>query len=224
MPVLPFYGSERPELFAIERAAMDRPGHVIAALDRHLPRGRVLDVGAGNGFTADRLARTDRVVVPLEPDPGMVQRTLPLAWVRGDAEHLPFATASFDAAYATWAYFFSRGWDPAPGIAELHRVVRPGGPLLVVDNLGGDEFCALAEHDISADQAFWEGQGFDLEVVDTVFDFDDLEQARRLLEFYFGDPGRRESRTTLTYRAALFIGSSHGTAGPGPSGRDLPHA
>lgn len=52
--VIPFYGSTDREMFAIERAAMDRPGKVIAALDELLPpAGRVVDIGASDGFTAD---------------------------------------------------------------------------------------------------------------------------------------------------------------------------
>jgi SAM-dependent methyltransferase len=210
MPVLDFYGSSRPDLFAIERAAMDRPGKVIDALDRHLPDGFVLDVGAGNGFTADRLTGPDRTVVPLEPDPGMIDRAVPLPWVRGDAARLPFADASFDGAYATWAYFFSRNWDPTPGIDELHRVVRSDGPLVIVDNLGDDEFSTFTDREMSADPSFWEARGFMTEAVDTVFEFDDLEQARRLLEFYFGDRGRDEARTTVGYRVGLFRGASKG--------------
>ena len=53
MGVIPFYGADEPELFAIERRAMDRDGLVIDALHELLPPGLVLDVGAGDGFTAD---------------------------------------------------------------------------------------------------------------------------------------------------------------------------
>jgi hypothetical protein len=45
--VIPFYGADDPAMFAIERAAMDRDGLVVRALDELLPPGRVLDVGAG---------------------------------------------------------------------------------------------------------------------------------------------------------------------------------
>ncbi len=144
MAVIPFYGADDSAMFAIERRAMDRDGLVIAALDSLLPAGRSLDVGAGDGFTAMRL-RAGREVVAMEPDAGMIAATTPLAWVRGEAAHLPFRAASFDAAYATWAYFFSRDWDPTPGIAELDRVVVAGGPLAIVDNLGGDAFAAMAD-------------------------------------------------------------------------------
>ena len=203
MTVIPFYGAEDPELFAIERRAMDRDGLVLAALDRLLPAGRVLDVGAGDGFTAATLSDR-RTIVALEPSAGMIARTDVLTWVRGEAEHLPFADGTFDGAYATWAYFFSRDWDPAPGIAELDRVVRPDGPLAIVDNLGGDDFCAMAESDISADPGFWADQGFACEPIDTAFRFDDLEEAKRLLRFFFGERGATGAALEVPFRVGLF--------------------
>lgn len=209
MAVIPFYGVEHPELFAIERAAMDRPGLVIDRLDHLLPGGTVLDVGAGDGFTAERLARAHREVVAVEPAEGMIDRSRALAWVQADAEALPFRDGAFDGAYATWAYFFSRGFDTTLGIAELHRVVRPGGPLVIAENLGGDEFCALAPSDITADPAFWTSQGFSLEIIETEFSFASQGDALRLLTFYFGDVGPTPS-TRLAYRVGLFVGESRG--------------
>ena len=156
MPIIPFYGVDRPDLFAIERAAMDRPGKVIERLDRLMPAGAVADIGAGDGFTAARLARADRRMVAVEPARGMIDTARHLSWVQADAEALPFRDASLDGAYATWAYFFSRGpLDPSPGIAELHRSVRPGGPIVIVDNAGDDEFTAMSSTEISADPSFW---------------------------------------------------------------------
>lgn len=204
MGVLPFYGATEPELFAIERAAMDRPQAVVAALDDALPDGIVLDIGAGSGHTASRLQTTDRSVVALEPAAGMIDTAASVPWVRGDAEHLPFADDTIDAVYATWAYFFSRDFDPGPGLREARRVVRPGGVVAVVDNLGSDEFCALASSDISADPAFWERLGFDLDVIDTVFDFDHLDDARRLLSRFFGEVGASVDRTRFTFRVGLW--------------------
>ena len=132
------------------------------------------------------------------------------AWVQGDAEHLPLASGSVDGAYATWAYFFSRGFDPTPGLAELHRVVRQGGPLLIVENLGGDELTALSDHDSTADVEFWEGQGFSYERVETSFDFHDLDEARRLLGFYFGDRGVEAAKLSLSFNVGLFWSESRG--------------
>jgi SAM-dependent methyltransferase len=207
--VIPFYGAEDPEMFAIERRAMDRDGRVIRALDRILPTGRLLDVGAGDGFTAGRLG-SGRGIVALEPNAGMIRRGDRLRWVRGEAERVPFRPATFRAAYATWSYFFSRDHDPTPGIAELDRVVVRGGPLAIVDNLGGDAFSAMAEADISADPSFWTGHGFDTHVIDTAFRFDDLSDAETLLGFFFGDRGRRGARTEVGFRVGLFTRASRG--------------
>ena len=208
MAVIPFYGSDDPVTFAIERRAMDRDGLVIAALDRLLPSERVLDVGAGDGFTAARLSR--REVVALEPSAAMIRPRPAVRWVQGDAEHLPFRTGAFGGAYATWAYFFSRDWDPAPGIAELDRVVRIGGPLAIVDNLGDDAFSAMTDADISADPAFWERQGFGLDVIETAFRFDDLDEARSLLGSFFGERGADGAALEVGFRVGLFTRASRG--------------
>lgn len=213
MAVIPFYGASHPELFGIERAAMDRPGRVIAHLDARLPeRGLVVDIGAGDGHTAELLQRSERHVVPVEPSVEMIHSRGrdTLSWVRGDAARLPFGSGAFQGAYATWAYFFSRDWDPTPGLNELHRIVEPGGPLLIVDNLGSDEFTALASTDITADPGYWADRGFGCQAIDTFFEFETLDDARRLLGLYFGDAGTAGAATRLSYRVGLFHGRSHG--------------
>lgn len=207
MGVIPFYGAQDRRLFDIERAAMDRAGRVIAALDALLPRnGVVLDVGAGDGFTAERLSTSDRRVLALEPAEGMRSPTRPLGWIGGEAEHLPVRDASIDAAYSTWAYFFSRNWDPTPGLRELERVVRPGGVTAIVDNLGDDEFTALAPDPtaLTADPDFWERQGFECDVINTTFEFQSPTDAEELLTLYFGPSPEHKTQLTLTYRVGLF--------------------
>jgi SAM-dependent methyltransferase len=212
VPIIEFYGADDPEMFALECKAMDPTGRVIEALERHLPeRGLVLDVGAGDGFSAERLTTASRRVVPMEPAIGMIRRDRPLPWVRGDAEFLPFRDGSFAGAYATWAYFFSRDWDPTPGIDELHRVVTAGGPLAIVDNLDGDDFSAMTEEHYTSDPEFWERQGFELEEVNTTFEFDTHEEADRLLGFYFGDRARGTGKLEFFYRVGVFVRRSRGS-------------
>ena len=171
---------------------MDRDGLVIAALDELLPPGRVLDVGAGDGFTAERLG-AGRPVVALDPSAGMLARADLRHRVRGEAEHLPFAEAAFDGAYATWAYFFSRDWDPTPGIAELDRVVRPGGR-------SRSSTTSVATRSprwprpTSAPTLRLAGAGVRVRVIETAFRFEDLEEAQRLLGFFFGGARRCRCR------------------------------
>ena len=96
--VIPFYGATDPDLFEIERRCMDRDGQLINYLNRNLPDGRVLDIGAGNGFTARRLTTDRRDVVACEPSQGMIDGTVPVKWTRGVAQCLPFADSVFHAA------------------------------------------------------------------------------------------------------------------------------
>ena len=49
----------------------------------------------------------------------------------GGAEALPLADASIDVAHARWAYFFGAGCEP--GLAELARVLKPAGRLVILE-------------------------------------------------------------------------------------------
>ncbi len=191
---------------------MDRNGRVVQRIDELLPTGRVLDVGAGDGFTAERLTRSNRIIVPLEPARGMIDSTRALPWVQGVAQHLPFPNGSFDAAYATWAYFFPSIGHGEAGLSELNRVVRPGGIIAIVDNAGNDEFLALADapDGLSSEAKWWTAHGFTMEIVESSFGFDSLEEARELFGFYFGETGKSVTRTTFTYRVAFFTARSTG--------------
>jgi len=98
------------------------------------PKGlRWLDVGCGNGaFTEAVIARcAPAAVTAIDPSEGQLAyaRTRPgarMAQFRvGDAQALPFAEASFDIAAMALVIIFVP--DPAKAVAEMVRVVRPGG-------------------------------------------------------------------------------------------------
>ena len=92
---------------------------------------RWVDVGCGNGaFTEVLAARCAPASLDgIDPSPGQLafaRTRLPqVRWRAGDAMALPYADASFDAAVMALVIFFVP--EPARGIAEMARVVRPGG-------------------------------------------------------------------------------------------------
>jgi ubiquinone/menaquinone biosynthesis C-methylase UbiE len=111
----------RPEQDAVLAA-------LLAALQSE-PRGRVLDIGCGTGQLAHRLRRTDARVVGCDFSAGMLRaaraRDHRVGWVQGDALHLPFADAAFDAVVSTQAFHWFP--DQAAALREIARVLRPGG-------------------------------------------------------------------------------------------------
>lgn len=202
--VIPFYGGENPALFEIERRCMDREGKVIAYLNEHLPGGKVLDVGAGNGFTAQILNRSNRVVIPMEPDEKMVDDKKDLLWAKGVAQDIPFHANTFDAVYSTWAFFFDGIVDIDEGLQEVERVCKAGGKIIIVDNYGHDEFCSLTTNDITSNVEDWVERGYDYHVIETAFIFDTVEEARELLTFYFGENGAKVNKTNVEYKVVAY--------------------
>lgn len=204
--IIPFYGGNEPELFEIERRCMDRDGKVITYLDQHLPGGLVLDVGAGNGFTAQLLNKNGRHVVALEPDHAMIDLNKPLVWSKGVAQDIPFHDNVFVGAYATWAFFFTNFRDDMiDGLAELERVVKSNHPIIIIDNAGEDEFTALGKKDFSADKKVWQSLGFSTTIIETSFRFDNVQEMRSLFTLFFGATvANRNSKLEFSYRVAAF--------------------
>ncbi|MBB4824977.1 SAM-dependent methyltransferase [Sporosarcina luteola] len=202
--IIPFYGGTRPDLFEIERRCMDRDGKVIQFLESNVPNGIVLDVGAGNGYTAEKLLTESRLVIPMEPDEKMIDQSKQLIWSNGVAQSIPFHSNTFDGMYSTWAFFFDGISDIDEGLKEIERVVKNTGRIIIVDNYGNDEFCSFAPQDISSSVAAWVERGFDYEIIDTEFVFDTVEEARKLLTFYFGEQGQNVSKTRLEYKVVAY--------------------
>jgi len=114
--------------------------------------GEVLEIGAGTGVNVERYpASVDRVVFT-EPDPGM-RRQLEdrlatarssstfapaAAEVRDDrADRLGFDDASFDVVVGTLVLCTVP--DPAAALAEVRRVLRPGGSFVFLEHVAADD-------------------------------------------------------------------------------------
>jgi SAM-dependent methyltransferase len=97
--------------------------------------GRVLDAGCGRGNIAERVAaESGATVIGLDQSERMVAltRSRGLEAVVGDVRALPFENGSFDSALAAWMLFHVEEVDAA--LAELARVLRPGGRLVAATN------------------------------------------------------------------------------------------
>jgi SAM-dependent methyltransferase len=120
---------------AYENAEGEDPRHfVFEAVAAAAPR-RVLEVGGGEGELAERLVNELGVeFVGIDQSEAMVevQRSKGLDARVGDVQALPFGNGEFDAAVAAWMLYHAPDLDGA--LAELARVLRPGGTLVAVTN------------------------------------------------------------------------------------------
>ena len=98
-------------------------------------QGRVIEVGCGNGLNFSHYPSTVTEVVALEPEQRLrgiataaaADAVVPIRVIDGLAEQLPAPDASFDAGVVSLVLCSVD--DPAAALAELRRVIRPGGEL-----------------------------------------------------------------------------------------------
>jgi SAM-dependent methyltransferase len=115
-----------------------RPGYAPDAIDwlaTRLPFRHVLDLGAGTGKLTRQLVAAGADVVAVEPGPEMravFRRALPNVDVHeGSAEAIPLPDASVDTVTAGQAFHW---FETTRALAEMHRVLRPGGGFALLWN------------------------------------------------------------------------------------------
>jgi ArsR family transcriptional regulator len=121
----------RDELFGRESALLPFLGLLEASWE-------VADLGAGTGVLSERLAPFVRRVFAVDSSPEMLAalrgRVAGVANVEvrsGELEHLPLESGSVDAAFMLLVLHYVP--EPRRALAEAHRVLRPGGRLVIVD-------------------------------------------------------------------------------------------
>jgi SAM-dependent methyltransferase len=123
------------------------PAHVVehylrkrvAFLTAVCPGGRVLDVGCGTGVLAERLAERGYEVTGVDPSEGMLEimrrRSPASAAVRASGTELPFEDSRFDLVYTVATlHHIAEPAAVAGTLAEMVRVTRPGGRIVVWDH------------------------------------------------------------------------------------------
>ena len=135
----PLYGPQQSRFARyLERREERRPDQHARELRRKLIarlRGRVLELGCGDGRAFEHYRPGVEHVLAVEPDDVAravaTQRArdaaVPIEVVEGSAEALPAEDGTFDAAVVVWVLCSVA--DPAAALGELRRVLKPGGEL-----------------------------------------------------------------------------------------------
>jgi ubiquinone/menaquinone biosynthesis C-methylase UbiE len=122
--------------------------------------GQVIEVGAGNGLNFRHYPTSVTEVVAVEPESYLRERaeeaakdaSVPITVVDGAADHLPADDASFDAGVASLVLCSVD--DQAAALAELRRVIRPGGELRFYEHVISDR-PRLARVQRALDRTIW---------------------------------------------------------------------
>lgn len=133
----------------------ERRGQLLAGVT-----GRVVEVGAGNGLNFRQYPPTVTSVLAVEPEARLreiAERTakeapVPVEVVDGTADRLPAEDGAFDAAVVSLVLCSVP--DPGRALAEIRRVLRPGGELRFFEHVRADS-AGLARFQRVMDATIW---------------------------------------------------------------------
>jgi ubiquinone/menaquinone biosynthesis C-methylase UbiE len=102
--------------------------------------GRVLEVGIGSGLNLPLYGPSARSVIGLEPSPELLRMArarasaaaVPIELLEASAEAVPLDTGTIDTVVTTWTLCTIP--DAPRALAEMRRVLKPGGALLFVEH------------------------------------------------------------------------------------------
>jgi ubiquinone/menaquinone biosynthesis C-methylase UbiE len=135
--LLPLYD---PMLWLLGADAAKRPLIEQAQIKRGF---RVLDVGCGTGSLAIMAKRLhpEAELVGLDPDPAALSASerkakrarLSIEFDHGFSDHLSYADASFDRVLSSFMFHHLEASEKSATLAEIRRVLKPGGSLHLLD-------------------------------------------------------------------------------------------
>ena len=133
------YGSWFASIYETITSPLRWMRHRVARLADIAPGMRVIDVATGTGGQARAFSAAGATVLGIDLSPRMLAiarrkaRSTDIRFVEADATALPAEDASFDAACVSFALHEMPATVRERAVAEMVRVTRPGGKIIVVD-------------------------------------------------------------------------------------------
>ena len=185
-------------------AREDFAGNILKALQEIRPLSGldVVELGAGTGRLTCLLAPLVRSIRAFDASGhmlGVAREKLAAGnwhnWQADVAVHaeLPVADATADVVIAGWSLVYSALWatgdwqtELGQTLAEIMRVLRPGGSIIVLETMGTGSQIPQPPADLLDYFSFLKQRGFETRWIRTDYQFKDLAEAHQLAEFFFG--------------------------------------
>lgn len=183
----------------------DYQGNIFRALNKVVPFAglKVADFGAGTGRLACLLAPVVDRVYAFDRSPHMLsvaaeklQRSGLENWQVAVSDHRAMAmkTGAVDAALSGWSVWYvvlenPGNWEQelARALGEMHRVVRPGGTVVLLESLGTGQEQPDPPPELLPYFAYLEARGFRRNWIRTDYRFQDRAEAESSARFFFGE-------------------------------------
>ena len=182
----------------------DYQGNIVQAINQIRPLAGldVIDLGAGTGRLTRLVAPFSRSIVVLDISPHMLRvaqaKLKQNGWshwriAAADHRRLPVKSHIADVLLAGWTIGQMVAWNLATWkneveqtLAEIHRVLRPGGTVIILETLGTGRATPQPNPKLIGYTTYLERVGFSSTCIRTDFEFESLDQTIALLGFFFG--------------------------------------
>lgn len=163
----------------------------------------VIDLGTGSGRLARILAPVVRSMYAFDASPNMVEvaaaklgQTGLRNWGVAAADHrsLPIADHAADIAISGWSMVYLVVWNEstweselAKGLAEMRRVLRPGGSIVILETLGTGHESPHPPENLEDYFLYLGREGFESTWIRTDYRFKSMDEAEDIVSFFYGD-------------------------------------
>lgn len=168
---------------------------------RLLKTSEVVELGAGTGRLSRWLAAQSKRVIALDLHLHMLQHlettitTHPVLCAVADNRAIPLASESADLTVAGWSFGHVIGWYPDEWdrhiqimLQEMRRITRSGGTMIIIETLGTGYTTPTPPTPEHAEYyEYLENIGFLRRWLRTDYRFQSVDDAERLIRFFFGD-------------------------------------
>lgn len=183
----------------------DFQSNILRALDQitSFEAKDVVELGAGTGRLARLVAPAASSVHALDASPKMLQIAAEKFsedgfqnWTVAAADHrsLPLSDHSADVVISGWSMVYLVVWhestwtsELAKGLAEMRRILRPGGNIIILETLGTGHVSPHPPDNLVDYFAFLDQEGFSSSWIRTDYRFESLREAEEVVRFFFGE-------------------------------------